>query len=85
MSTDLSIFLTWLRAQWPIVSTLLILNLAMSVCAILALNKEADDYGIFNADYVRISDSSFENVGGALVNLYRVWVPMKVHSGRTLC
>jgi len=39
--------------------------------AILALNKEADDYGIFNADYVRISGSSFENVGGALANLYR--------------
>lgn len=39
--------------------------------AILGLDKEADDYGIFNVDYVQISDSSFENVQGALANIYR--------------
>ena len=39
--------------------------------AILGLNKETDDYGIFNADYVSIRGSSFENVQGSLANLYR--------------
>ena len=39
--------------------------------AILGLDKEADDYGIFNVDYVEIKDSSFKNVQGALANLYR--------------
>jgi poly(beta-D-mannuronate) lyase len=39
--------------------------------AILGLNKETDDYGIFNADYVNITGSRFENVQGSLADLYR--------------
>lgn len=39
--------------------------------AILKLDLETDDYGIYNAEYVSISDSSFRNVQGALVDLYR--------------
>lgn len=39
--------------------------------AILKLNNETDDEGIYNADYVQIKDSSFTNVQGALVDLYR--------------
>lgn len=39
--------------------------------AILALDKESDDYGIYNAEYVRISNSTFENIEGDLVDFYR--------------
>jgi poly(beta-D-mannuronate) lyase len=39
--------------------------------SILKLDKESDNYGIFNADYVRITDSSFINVQGSLADLYR--------------
>lgn len=39
--------------------------------AVLKLNREDDDYGIYNAEYLTISDSSFENIGGALVDYYR--------------
>jgi len=39
--------------------------------AILKLDNENDDEGIYNADYVRIRDSSFIDVQGALVDLYR--------------
>ncbi|RBP49719.1 polysaccharide lyase 6 family protein [Arenicella xantha] len=39
--------------------------------AILALDKETDDYGIYNAEYVTISGSSFDNVEGDLVDFYR--------------
>ena len=39
--------------------------------AILGLDKEADDYGIFNVDYVEINNSSFTNVQGPLAKLYR--------------
>ena len=39
--------------------------------AILAMDKEADDYGIFNVDYAVIKNSSFTNVQGALASLYR--------------
>ncbi|WP_411817450.1 chondroitinase-B domain-containing protein [Hyphococcus sp. DH-69] len=39
--------------------------------AILKLDKEIDDYGIYNAEYLTISDSKFENVQGALVDFYR--------------
>ena len=39
--------------------------------AILKLDKESDDYGIYNAEYVRITDSSFSNVQGALADIYR--------------
>jgi poly(beta-D-mannuronate) lyase len=39
--------------------------------AVLKLDKESDDYGIYNAEYLTISDSKFENVQGALVDFYR--------------
>lgn len=39
--------------------------------AILKLDKENDDYGIYNAEYVSISDSSFKQVQGSLVDYYR--------------
>lgn len=39
--------------------------------AILKLDKESDDYGIYNAEYLTISKSTFENIQGALVDFYR--------------
>lgn len=39
--------------------------------AVLKLDKEADDYGIYNAEYVTIENSDFEDVQGALVDYYR--------------
>lgn len=39
--------------------------------AVLRLNREDDDYGIYNAEYLTITDSSFKNIGGALVDFYR--------------
>ena len=39
--------------------------------AILKLDKEYDDYGIYNAEYVSIKNSQFTNVQGALADLYR--------------
>ena len=39
--------------------------------AILKLDKESDDYGIYNAEYLTITRSTFENVQGALVDFYR--------------
>ncbi len=39
--------------------------------AILGLDRENDDFGIYNAEYVTINDSSFENVYGDLVDFYR--------------
>ena len=39
--------------------------------AILRLDKESDDYGIYNAEYLTIENSDFENVQGALVDFYR--------------
>jgi poly(beta-D-mannuronate) lyase len=39
--------------------------------AVLELGKESDDLGLYNAEYVTISDSRFEKVGKALVVLYR--------------
>ncbi|GHE95771.1 polysaccharide lyase 6 family protein [Thalassotalea profundi] len=38
---------------------------------ILRLDKEIEDLGIYNAEYVTLIDNSFENVEGALVKLYR--------------
>lgn len=38
---------------------------------ILPLNKEVEDRGVYNAEYITIHDSSFENVGLALMNVYR--------------
>ncbi|SHF88537.1 poly(beta-D-mannuronate) lyase [Microbulbifer donghaiensis] len=37
----------------------------------LRLNKEQDDLGIYNAEYVTVSGNSFNKVQGALVDLYR--------------
>ena len=39
--------------------------------AVLKLDRERDDHGIYNGEYVRISESSFTDVQGALVDLYR--------------
>jgi len=39
--------------------------------AIIKLDKESDDYGIYNAEYLTIENSKFENVQGALVDYYR--------------
>ena len=39
--------------------------------AILKLDKESDDYGIYNAEYLTIENSKFEDVQGALVDYYR--------------
>ena len=39
--------------------------------AILGLDKESDDFGIYNSEYVTIKDSSFENIGGDIVDYYR--------------
>ena len=38
---------------------------------ILRLNKERDDLGIYNAEYVTIVDSEFHNIQGAITKLYR--------------
>jgi len=38
---------------------------------VLRLNKEQDDLGIYNAEYVTIVNSSFTNIQGALANIYR--------------
>lgn len=39
--------------------------------AILKLDTENDDYGIYNAEYLTIEDSAFTDVEGALVDYYR--------------
>lgn len=38
---------------------------------IIAMNREIDDLGIYNAEYIEIRDSSFENVGGSIADVYR--------------
>lgn len=38
---------------------------------VIALDREIDDLGIYNGEYITITDSSFENVGGALATIYR--------------
>ena len=38
---------------------------------ILRLNKEQDDLGIYNAEYVTIDNSSFTNIEGAIAKIYR--------------
>lgn len=38
---------------------------------IFRLNKEIDDLGIYNAEYVNVINNTFTNVEGLLVNLYR--------------
>ena len=39
--------------------------------SILKLNKEDDDFGIYNSEYVTIENSTFENVGQELISYYR--------------
>ena len=39
--------------------------------SVLALDKETEDRGIYNAEYVTIKNSHFSNVDGGLVSLYR--------------
>jgi len=38
---------------------------------IFRLNKETDDLGIYNAEYLNITNNTFKDVEGMLVNLYR--------------
>lgn len=38
---------------------------------VLEMNREVDDRGIYNAEYITITDSRFENVGGAIADIYR--------------
>ena len=39
--------------------------------AVLALNQELDDLGIYNAEYITIAGSQFENIGKAVADIYR--------------
>ncbi len=39
--------------------------------AVLAMDKETDDLGIYNVENVRIENSSFKDVRGAVANIYR--------------
>ncbi len=39
--------------------------------SILAMNKETDDLGIYNVENLRIENSSFTDVQGAVANIYR--------------
>ena len=39
--------------------------------SVLKLDLESDDYGIYNAEYVTIKNSQFEDVDGPLVTYYR--------------
>ena len=39
--------------------------------SIAQLNKETDDIGVYNAEYVIYENSTFENIGKEVLNLYR--------------
>ena len=39
--------------------------------SVLALNREDDDLGIYNGEYIRIEDSEFRKIGGAVADIYR--------------
>ncbi len=39
--------------------------------AVFKLDKESDDFGIYNAEYLTIGNSTFDNIKGALVDFYR--------------
>lgn len=39
--------------------------------AVLELDKETDDLGLYNVEYISIADSSFTNIGEALAAIYR--------------
>ncbi|HNP66031.1 MAG TPA: polysaccharide lyase 6 family protein, partial [Woeseiaceae bacterium] len=38
---------------------------------ILLLDKETDDLGLYNAEYISIADSSFTDIEGSIANIYR--------------
>jgi len=38
---------------------------------VLNLNREDDDFGIYNAEYLTIKDSTFKDIGGDIVDYYR--------------
>ncbi len=38
---------------------------------VLEMNREVDDRGVYNAEYITITDSRFNNVGGAIAHIYR--------------
>lgn len=38
---------------------------------VIALDREIDDLGIYNGEYISITDSSFTNIGGTVANIYR--------------
>ena len=38
---------------------------------VFKLDEETDDYGIYNAEYLTITDSTFENIGGPIASVYR--------------
>lgn len=38
---------------------------------VLKMNREVDDRGIYNGEYITIANSHFENVGGAIADIYR--------------
>ena len=39
--------------------------------SVLALNRENDDLGIYNGEYISIIDTGFENIEGTVVDIYR--------------
>lgn len=39
--------------------------------AVFSLDSESDDYGIYNAEYLTIRNSKFDNIGGDIVDYYR--------------
>ncbi|MEM7610424.1 MAG: polysaccharide lyase 6 family protein [Pseudomonadota bacterium] len=38
---------------------------------VMQLHRETDDLGIYNAEYITITDSEFENIGGTIAEIYR--------------
>jgi len=38
---------------------------------VLDLNKEVEDLGIYNAEYITVTDSHFDHVQGSVANVYR--------------
>ena len=38
---------------------------------IVQLHRETDDLGIYNGEYITITDSKFENIGGSVATVYR--------------
>ena len=39
--------------------------------SVVLLNKENEDYGIYNAEYITIKNSLFKDIEGSIVNIYR--------------